>query len=172
MSKNKVQQIGESLLGLKLSIARRAADMRVFHFGHAGDEEESKVGQYALHIQCPWRIDGPEGIITGRSDLWEHISGKPMPDKWEPGVDDNIQDMRIGNLLGGFDARTRSHINNTDRLVVEGVQSSHLGDLKIDLTGGYHLILFPGGSIGEAWRLFEPGRDADHLVVEGGSAIV
>ena len=132
------------------------------------EENGRTVGQYALHVQCPWRIDGPEGIVTGRSDLWEHISGKTMTDEWEPGTDDNIQDVRISNLFGGYDAKTHSHLNSSEWLVVERVQASDIGDLNVSLSGGYRLVLFPGGSIGEAWRIFEPGRGVPHFVIEDG----
>lgn len=167
MNQNKVQQVVESLIGLRLSVARRAGDMRVFHFGQMRDKDGATVGQYALHIQCPWRIDGPDGIVTGQCDLWEHISAEPMPDEWEPSIDDNIQDVRISNLFGGYDAKTHSHVNGSDSLVVERVRASNIGDLDINLSDGYRLILFPGGSTGEAWRLFEPGNDVPHFVIEG-----
>jgi hypothetical protein len=90
-----------------------------------------------------------------------------MPDEWEPGLDDNVQDVRIGNLLGGYDVKTHSHVNGSESLVVERVRASDLGDLAIDLSGGYHLTLFPEGSTSEAWRLFEPGEDAPHFVIDG-----
>ncbi len=167
MNNNKVQQVTESLIGLRLSVARRAADMRVFHFGEMREGNGGTVGQYALHIQCPWRIDGPEGIVTGRRDLWEHISTKPMPDEWEPGIDDNIQDVRLSNLFGGYDNKTHSHVNSGESLVVESVRASDVGDLDIKLSGGYRLVLFPFGSTGEAWRLINPGKDMSHFVIEG-----
>ena len=157
----------ESLTNLRLSVARRVPDMRVFHFGQMRQGNGGTMGQYALHIQCPWRIDGPEGIVTGRSDLWEHISGKRMPDEWEPSIDDNIQDIQIGYLLGSYNTETHSHVNSSALLVVERVRASDIGDLDINLSGGYRLILFPSGRIGEAWRLFEPGKDTPHFVIEG-----
>lgn len=168
MSKNKVRKVAESLIVLRLSMARRLADMQVFDFGDIREENGRTVGQYALHVQCPWPIDRPEGIVTGRSDLWEHISGKTMTDEWEPGTDDNIQDVRISNLFGGYDAKTHSHLNSSEWLVVERVQASDIGDLNVSLSGGYRLVLFPDGSIGEAWRIFEPGRGVPHFVIEDG----
>jgi hypothetical protein len=142
--------------------------MRVFHFGQMREENGGTAGQYALHVQCPWRIDGPEGIVTDRSDLWEHISGKTMTDEWEPGIEDNIQDVRIGSLFGSYDAKTHAHVNSSAGLVVESVHASDIGDLNIRLSGGYRLILFPDGSIGEAWRIFEPGKGVPHFVLEDG----
>jgi hypothetical protein len=90
-----------------------------------------------------------------------------MPDEWEPGIEDNVQDIRLGNLLGGYDFKTHSHVNDSESLVVERVRASDFGDLDINLSGGYRLILFPDGSTGEAWRLFEPGKDVPHFVIEG-----
>jgi hypothetical protein len=51
----------EVLIGLRLSIVRRAADMLVLHFGNIRAHSSGKgtVGDYALHVQCPWRLDGP-----------------------------------------------------------------------------------------------------------------
>src|SRR6185437_7812524 len=37
------------LIGLRLSIARRAADLRVFHFGAVSAVDGGTVGQFALH---------------------------------------------------------------------------------------------------------------------------
>jgi hypothetical protein len=167
VKQNNVQQVAKCLIGLRLSVARRAADMRVFHFGQMRERDGTTVGQYALHIQCSWRIDGPNGIFTGRGDLCEHISGRPMPDEWEPSIYDNVQDAQISDLLGGYDTKTHSHVNVSESLVVERVRASDMGDLDIDLSGGYRLVLFPDGSICEAWRLFEPGKDVPHFVIGG-----
>jgi hypothetical protein len=165
---NEVQKALEPLIGLKFSIARRAADMRIFHFGEIKEVDGGTIGKYALHIQCPWRMDGPEGIITGRLDLWNHISGKLMPDEWEPSTDDNIQDFRLRTLLKGYDPNTNSYVNATELLVVERVQASTVGDAIIELSGGYRLILFPAGTKGEDWRILGPDEVSPHFVMEGG----
>jgi hypothetical protein len=55
----------QPLVGLELSIARRAADMRVFHFGRIRKVEKGTVGDYALHIQCPWRLEDETGGQNG-----------------------------------------------------------------------------------------------------------
>jgi hypothetical protein len=56
------------LIGLRLSIVRRAADMLVAHFGDIRPHSsgEGTVGDYAFHVQCPWRFDGPVDTVTGR----------------------------------------------------------------------------------------------------------
>jgi hypothetical protein len=56
------------LIGLRLGIVRRAADMVVVHFGDIRPHPsgDGTIGDYALHVQCPWRFDGPLGTVTGR----------------------------------------------------------------------------------------------------------
>jgi hypothetical protein len=160
------------LVGLKLSIARRGADMRIFHFGSIRRVEKGTSGVCALHIQCPWRLEGPEGIITGRSDLWEpaeDVSGIDW-DTWDYDENENLQDRRIGELLGGYDPETRSFVNETDRLIVETVQGDAYGGASLMLSGGFRLVIFPAGTRAEDWRLFRPGADEAHFVIAGGRA--
>ncbi len=170
------------LVGLKLSIARRAADMRVLHFGTirevesrrlSGEKKDGRkgtVGDFALHIQCAWRIEDQSGIVTGRTDLWKPAEDNPDIDwdTWDYDKDESLQDKRIGYLLGGYDAETRSSVNNSDLLVVEGFQTDDYGGVTLFLSGGYRLVIFPAGSQGEDWRLFPPGTKGNHLVISGG----
>jgi hypothetical protein len=160
----------QPLVGLMLSIARRAADMRVLHFGPIRQVEKGTVGDYALHVQCPWRLEGPQGIVTGRTDLWEPAEDRSGIDwdTWDYDQNENLQDKLVGELLGGYDPQTRSFVNPGDRLVVEAVQGDMYGGTTIALSGGFRLVLFPGGSCGEDWRIFQPGIYESHFVIAGG----
>ena len=72
------------IIGLPLTAARRAADMRTFQFGTLRPVERGSVGDFALHVQCPWRIEGPDGIVTGRLDLWEPVEeNAPFDEDWD-----------------------------------------------------------------------------------------
>lgn len=159
----------EPLVGLRLSVARRAADLRNFQFGQMREVEGGTVGDYALHIQCPWRIEGPGGILTGRSDLWEPaVPWETIdPETWKY-EDGNLQDLRIQAFLGGFDPMTKSATNRGSLLVVERVHGDDCGGARLELSGGYHLVLFPAGTEGEDWRIFRPSTDEPHFVVSGG----
>ncbi len=156
------------LIGLPLAIARDAADMKNFHFGVVGPHSSGKgtVGQYALHIQCPWRICGAEGIVTGLMDHYEptEIDGEVA---LEDGRYGNLQRARLGGLLGSYDEGTRSWVNGTGHLIVEEVLTYDLGGFELVLSGGFRLQVLPCGSRGEDWRFFAPGSD-DHLVIDGG----
>ncbi len=91
----------EVLIGLRLSIVRRAADMLVLHFDdiRAHSSGEGTVADYALHVQCPWRFDGPNGTVTGREDLWVYAGPGERPPNWsyEDGL--SLQDRRFGELF-------------------------------------------------------------------------
>jgi hypothetical protein len=144
--------------------------MRGFHFGQVRKIEKGTVGEYALHIQCPWRIEGPQGIVTGRSDLWKPAEDSPEVDweTWDYEENENLQDKLIAEWLQAYDPQTRSFVNETDRLVVETVQGDAYGGATIALSGGFRLILFPAGTEGEDWRVFHPKSDEPHFVITGG----
>ncbi len=72
------------LVGLPLAAIRRAADMLVLHFGtmrvaskadipSLKNKTPGSIGDIAIHIQCPWRIESKKEILTGRSDLWKPL---------------------------------------------------------------------------------------------------
>jgi hypothetical protein len=140
--------------------------MRVLHFGAVTDGEDGSWGKYALHLQCPWRLDGPAGTVTGQDDLWEHATLELPPDDWSFEHGDSLQDARLGALLGSYDERTRSWINSKPgHLVVMSVDATDYGDLTVEFSGGYTLRVFPASSRGEFWRLFVSDSNDSHFVV-------
>jgi hypothetical protein len=153
------------LIGLRLAIVRRAADMLVVHFGdiRAHPSGEGTIGDHALHVQCPWRFDGPLGAVTGRDDLWEYAGPGERPQNWsyEDGL--SLQDERLSHFFTR-DERTHSWLNESDRFRVTGARQSERGEVRLDLSDGYALLVFPASHKHEAWRLFAPRSDADHLV--------
>ena len=165
---SKVKKQLRPLVGLKLSIARLAANMRGFHFGEVQVVERGTIGEYALHLQCPWRIEGPEGLITGSSDLWEpdtEARASQQPSwTYENG---NLQDERLGFLLKGYDPKTHSLVNETNNLVVENIEADAYGGVVICLSGGYRLAVFPCNIVSENWRFFRPGEKGGHFVIKG-----
>lgn len=155
------------LVGLPLSIARDAANMKVFHFGAIRRSGRGTAGTHALHIQCPWRIVTENAVVTGRSDRFvEPQEGMEIED--EDHQSGTLERVRLSALLKGYDISTQSFLNATDQLVVVSVTSDKYGGADISLTGGYRLQIFPDCSLEEDWRFIEvEGR---HVVVEGGKA--
>lgn len=97
--------------------------------------------------------------------MWQWAFGYHRPGGWNHEDRTNLQDVRIAELLKGYDDATTSYENATDLLVVERVEASQSGDMTISLSGGYRLLLFPTSVFVEAWRLFRPGDTSTHLVV-------
>jgi hypothetical protein len=157
-----------SLLGLPLSIARDAADMKMFHFGQIRTSGSGSIGEYALHVQCPWRIVSEEAVVTGSLDRFE-----PPQAQTEIDEDDKqfgtLQRVRLAALLKGYHDTNRSLINATEQFVVLSVKADRYGGLDIALSAGHRLQVFPCGSIGEDWRFFETGGKP-HLVIGASSA--
>jgi hypothetical protein len=147
------------IIGLPLTAARRAADMRTFQFGTLRPVERGSVGDFALHVQCPWRVEGPDGIVTGRLDLWEPVEDNgPFDENWDYEKSPNVQDARLEQWLA----------TNEVPLVVKSVEADEFGGAAISLGQGFVLRLFPAGTRGEDWRLFRPKTGAPHLVIIGG----
>lgn len=148
------------IIGLPLTAARRAADMRTFQFGTLRPVDRGSVGDFALHVQCPWRIEGPNGIVTGRLDLWEPLDDNaPFDEQWHYDKSLNLQDARLEQWLA----------KNTEPLVVKAVEADDFGGAVITLEQGFVLRVFPAGTRGEDWRLFRPKTEAPHLVISGGA---
>ena len=158
-------EVLQCLVGLPWSIARRAASMANFHFGNISYGEQESVGQFSLHLQCPWRIEHAGDVFVGASDLWEPADPNEEIDwsTWDYEKDENLRDSRLQQLLNGVCSATGSSRNETDILVVESVLVDSTGDVRISLSGDYSLVVFPDGSVGEQWRLL-PFPKGEHFV--------
>jgi hypothetical protein len=155
----------QPLVGLKLSIANYAGNMRIFHFGEIVRRADQAVAQYAMHLQCPWRIEGESEVVTGLDDWYLPPSGYECVDEsWEPGKGNNLQQRRLRELFRCPDEEG-SLTNRSSDLVVIHADGSDFGDCRLILSGSYVLNVFPCSSDEEAWRLFQPGSIEEHFVV-------
>jgi hypothetical protein len=151
LAQTTAQELGK-LVGLSLIESGRAVDMRMFQFGSPG------VPEYALHVQCAWRVQSPQRIVTGRHDMFEPAEAPEGFDwdAWDWTESTNtLQDRLVAEFL-----------SDGPRLVEEVVTDAY-GGAVLSLAGGYSIALFPA-SQDEAWRLFRPGSDEPHFVVSGG----
>ncbi|MDW6022752.1 hypothetical protein SAZ10_13395 [Mesorhizobium sp. BAC0120] len=91
----------DEIVGLRLSIVRRAADMLILHFGEVVLHRSGKgdVGQIALHIQGPWRLEDLNNTIVGRDDLWEYGGTHPQPEGWRYEDGESVQDDSFDRLF-------------------------------------------------------------------------
>jgi hypothetical protein len=160
-----VQEAIELLVGEILWSSGRAADLQWFQFGERRMVEGFKgkpkeVGQYALHVQCAWRIRQRDHVIVGSRDLYL------PPDGSDEGLDDFNWDVKDGNLR---DKRIADLFQNeTVQFLVKEVHAAEAGSFIVNLESDYALDVFPDDSLAdEHWRLFSPYSDVRHFVVKG-----
>jgi hypothetical protein len=159
--KNAIQNAVGVLVGMPLWSLGRAADLAWFEFGSRRSVQGWKgkgkeVGDYALHIQCPWRIRIGNSIVVGRGDIFctPEETSKPTPTDF---------DWQKGNR---FDRVVLELFENESRQFT--VQAGEAGSLSIGLEGGYKLEIFPHDSESdEHWRFFKPHAEEPHFVVSG-----
>lgn len=155
------------LSGLPLNTAGRAANLAWFGFGELLTVKnkkriEKKVAEYALHVQCSWRITKDNKILVAYRDMYSPSKQWNGKENFEWDIQDaNRFDERIEGLL-----LTEFQPN----VLVEEIQADSLGGVKIFFTEHYLLELFPDDSVeGEFWRFFSFREEVSspHFVVTG-----
>jgi hypothetical protein len=155
------------LVGKPLWTCRRAADMATFQFGRriqvrAHDGRSKEVGEYALHVQCDWRVVKRNAILVGSRDLYYpagYVGGGDIPVQFNWDRDANRRDELLRAL---FADETKSF---TVRKVVVGNAGACLIELEDDIS----LEIFPDDSSeDEHWRVFAT-QDSTKEIVIGGS---
>ncbi|MCG8350076.1 MAG: hypothetical protein MI924_20105 [Chloroflexales bacterium] len=154
------------LVGLPMWDAGRAANLIWFHFGakqlikgRKGDLRE--VGEYALHLQCAWRIVHLDSIVVASNDrLYPRDDPRHEPPDFDwmvPGA--NRCDEQLECLFTTFDP---------SQLIVQAVETDRVGGFQLSMGRGLALEVFPNNSFdAECWRFFCFSRDERHLVVTG-----
>ncbi|GGG95204.1 hypothetical protein [Silvibacterium dinghuense] len=151
-----------ALVGLPLIGANRAGELATFSFGALREVQTSRgVRQkpdLALHLQCAWRLVGGDSVLLGSSDLYYPADGREDRSdfNWDiPGA--SRRDALMEELMRG-----------DERLTVVNAELGIAGALKIQFNQNYCFEIMPNNSIDdEYWRLFKPGTDDEHLVIEG-----
>jgi hypothetical protein len=164
MKKEQIVQALNPLVGMPLWSIGRAGDLEWFQFGSQRDVTLSNgktkvVGEYALHVECAWRIVNSTEVFVGSRDRFYPAGEDPYVDlvdfDWDkPGT--NRCDERVSILMNDC---------KVTPLIVEAVNVDYVGYIRLALSGGYWLEIFPDDSVGsEYWRLFRPYTDIDHFV--------
>jgi hypothetical protein len=163
--KAQIERAASVLAGRSLWTFRRTADLAVFQFGEKRQVktfhgETVEVGEYALHVQCAWRLSQGDRVITGNGDLYDPVV--IQSEKSDPNFDWKKQPTRVDKLMQSmFEHGTR-------QLVVQSVEVGVAANLRIQLERGFFLEIFPNYSaVDEYWRLLKPGKDEPHFVVTG-----
>ena len=146
-----------------MSKATRAANVQCFHFGalqtQSRNSGNSLVGEFGLHIQCPWRIANSQEILVGCEDLYEQPieNADYNPDfDWDKPMA-NLRDIKLQRLL------------DSNQFKVIAVVADNYGGLEIKFNAGISLTLFPTitskDEFLEYWRLINNNEMGSHLVV-------
>jgi hypothetical protein len=161
--RTQVQEALNVLIGQPLWSSGRAADLEWFQFGRRKIVQDSRgdrreVGEYALHVQCAWRIRQEDHIVVASRDLYdppEESDDRPDNFNWDV-QGGNRRDKRIAELFLG----------ETRQFLVQMVEVGAAGSFTIGLDGDYALDVFPDdSSSGEYWRIFKPYAKEPHFVV-------
>jgi hypothetical protein len=147
------------LLGLPLWAVGRAASLAWFQFGDRRTVPTFRggskvVGAYALHLDCPWRIVGPDGRVAATDEsgpeLLARLADPPLVCAEGLGSDDGGARLRF---VGGWS------------LVVEPGGPDHLEYWRLFRpgAGGPHFVVGPAGieEWGEAEHPAAPDRPRD-----------
>jgi hypothetical protein len=150
-SQKEIERRLSSLRGLKLSAVNRAADMLTLGFGPLRPVTNFKgmvkhVGAWALHIQCPWRLEDAGHVVATNNDL--------------RGSDEEA--YATAHRLQGI-------LLEPGDVAVEAVAVNKANGLVLALSRGLSLTIVPDCiDESEDWRFFAPCMDTSHLVIKGG----
>lgn len=152
------------LIGQPLISATRAARMQMFGFGNwidALEGEPRKVGEYALHLQCAWRVTFKDKIFVAQNDMfYPNGDYENEPENWYWDVSEkNRCDEKMKELI----------IQQKNcRLIVEKINADEFGSLRLLFNESYSLEVFPNNSLpDEFWRFFRPSTEENHFIVGG-----
>ncbi len=152
------------LIGKKIYRVGRAAAMCWIHIGKPikmmTRGEMRVVGEYALHIDCPWRLltkDSSE-IVLGSADIFCPSSSNEQDQNF-------VWDVQGNNL---FDEKAERIFSKLSEIIIQSAEMSPINDLTLTLSNGLLLQCYVNQSSDEeCWRLFKPNQNAGDLIVTG-----
>ncbi len=153
----------EELVGKSVCKIGRAAAMCWIHFGWPMEIEllgrKRILGEFALDLDCPWRIrNSSGGIELGSADMFVPTSRHVLDEDFN-------WDVQGNNL---FDEKAKLLFPEGSQITVTAVGLSGNCDLTITFSNGLCLESFVNASSQEeCWRLFMPCLEHGDLVVTG-----
>lgn len=149
----------QPLIGLPLRCLGRAANMLWVQFGEMRESvsplgRSRQTSEWALHVQCVWRLCGHGRIALGYRDFY-YSPARVSLDDWST----------LGKSQFDVIADSLNHAFSTTPPRVLSFASDDTGGFSLHLTDDFRLDVFPESSQdGECWRLFQLGTDLDHFV--------
>jgi hypothetical protein len=164
----------DNLVGRRVVRAGLMAGIVVITFGKSQLEISRsgkliEVGEYALHIQCAWRLVRDSEIVVGFAD-WVVERSAEGDDEDEEAVDEAVVEEE-DESQGVYDRLTKA-LSESPR-VIELVHVRG-GGFSLALEGGLYLETFPSLSESdpddEFWRLLRCLESTPHFVVRPSGA--
>ena len=158
---NNINKIVSDLIGLPLTRTTRAANMECLKFGTVyrtdKDGKENNVGEFALHLQCPWRLTNENEIIVGNGDLYQQAEEtaeyNENYDYFE--FNANLRDVKLDKLI------------KDKTITIISAQADKFGGLEICFDNNITLTVFPditSKADNENWRLIDfRNENSKHL---------
>jgi hypothetical protein len=144
-----INKIVSVLVGLQLSRQTRAGRMQCFQFGKLTVIDDKKAfGEFALHVQSPWRLTNTNEILVGSSDLYKQADENAEDDPdfdWDK-LNANLRDVKLEKLF------------SENKCVVVSANADKYGGLVINFDNHVSLTVFPDLSSkteNEYWRLID-----------------
>ena len=170
MVKETINKKLQQLVGYEFTRTTRAANMECFKFGtlYSVDRKgiDRQIGEFGIHLQCPWRITQNDIILAGDNDLCE------QPDE-NAEYDENFEwDIQGGNLR---DVKLETFLN-AGKYVVKSVEADNFGGFEMTFNNNVKLTIFPTLSsksrYNEYWRFLD-NRDEEknHFVVSSSGVV-
>ncbi|MBI5382511.1 MAG: hypothetical protein HZA31_11475 [Opitutae bacterium] len=150
------------LVGLRLNPIGAAADMLWVHFGAlrvvvGRKGNTKKVGDWALHLQCPWRIVRSGALMLASSDFY-----------YEADTGEHFDPESNSESVFQRHAKQLNTLLDAEKPVVTTVHCTEAGAFDLTFDREIKLSVMPVESgrvlCSESWRLFEPSRDSPHFV--------
>ncbi len=122
--KSKINERLQQIIGHEFTRTTRAANMECIKFGilYGLDRKgiERQIGEFGLHLQCPWRITKDNILLVGSDDLFK------QPDETAE-YDENFDwDLQMGNLR---DVQMANFLNS-GKYIVESVNADDFGGFE------------------------------------------
>jgi hypothetical protein len=164
MTKEIIMQKIQQLVGFEFTKTTRATNMECFQFGIRFRIDckgiERQIGEFGIHLQCPWRITKVNILLVGSDDVAE------QPDETAEYVENFDWDVQGGNLR---DVKLKQFLES-GKYTVQSVDTDHVGGFELIFNNDVRLTVFSTLSskseYSEYWRLLD-NRDEDkgHFVV-------
>jgi len=153
----------QKLIGFEFTRSTRAANMECIKFGILYEKDrkgiERQIGEFDIHLQCPWRITKGSEIIVGCDDLYE------QPDETAE-YDENFNwDVQGGNLR---DVKLETFLKS-GKYIVKDITIDDFGGFELIFNDAIKLTVFPTLSskfeYSEYWRLLDNRTEQKHFIV-------